>query len=200
MKQKIVAFFKFLISSKRGYLIIILVVTSLVGSYSFLIKKSPANVNLASNLQKENLKPQLNQPKATTDINKEFEFSLKNDAGREEGKIIYTLETADLRNEIIIKGQKATAVSGKEFLIINLKIKNDQNKEVTINSRDYIRLSAKDNTGWIAPDIHNDPVVVQPISTKYTRLGFAVDEINKSFKLQIGEINKDKTIVDLLFN
>src|SRR5258708_6412112 len=53
----------------------------------------------------------------TQNLNKDFISSVKNDKGEEVTKITYTLQTADLQNDIIIKGQRASAVKGKTFLI-----------------------------------------------------------------------------------
>ena len=66
-----------------------------------------------------------------------------------------------------------------------------------MNTRDYVRLTVNNGSEWLAPDIHNDPVEIQAISTKYTRIGFPISDTDKKLKLQIGEINGDKEIVDL---
>lgn len=137
--------------------------------------------------------------RATTELGREFEFPLISDSGEEVSKIKYKLELAELRSEIVVKGQKATAIKGREFLIINLKITNEHNQSIEINTRDYIRLSVNKNENeWLAPDIHNDPVNVQAISTKYTRIGFPINSNDKNLVLQIGEINgsKDRIKVD----
>ena len=79
-------------------------------------------------------------------------------------------------------------------MIINLKIINDLNSCVQINTKDYVRLSLNgDKNVWLAPDIHNDPVEVQAISTKLTRVGFAISTSDKNIILRIGEINGAKT-------
>lgn len=140
------------------------------------------------------------KPKASITLSKDFSFPLKNDKGEEIGKIKYTLENAELRDEIVVKGQKAVAVKGRIFLIVNLKIVNDSSQGIQINTRDYVRLSMNNNEKeLLAPDIHNDPVEVQAISTKPTRLGFSINESDKNLKLHIGEIKGDKTTVDIKF-
>ncbi len=140
------------------------------------------------------LKPAL----ATQTINKTFSFPLQDADGKEVSKIKYTIEKADLQSEIIVKGQKATSVKGRAFLIISLKIQNDYNAPVQINARDYVRLIVNGKTDEkLAPDIHNDPVEVQAISTKQTRLGFPVDTDTEKLVLQVGEINGDKQDITL---
>ena len=104
-------------------------------------------------------------PKKIVTLNREFEF------GPATTKFKFILDSAELRDEIIIKGQKAHAIDGKDFLVLNIKIKNDKDKPIELITSDFIRLSVNGNdSNTVAPDIHNDPVVVQPISTKETRV------------------------------
>lgn len=135
--------------------------------------------------------------KANQTINKTFLFPLKDDKGQEVSKVKYTIENAELEDTIIINGQKATAVKGKTFLVINLKLVNDYKNGIEINTRDYIRLAANKKGDKLAPDIHNDPVKVQAISTKLTRLGFPINDSDKDLQLEIGEINGKKDTIRL---
>lgn len=143
--------------------------------------------------------PEVKGANASMFIGKEFEFPLTDSKGREISKIKYLVENAELRDEIIIKGQRATSVKGRTFLIITLKITNNYEKTVNINTRDYVRLSVNDSPELLAPDIHNDPVEVQAISTKYTRVGFPINTSDTNLVLQVGEINKEKEIIELSF-
>ena len=69
---------------------------------------------------------------------------------------------------------------------------------IKINTKDFIRLSVNNNQNeWLAPDLHNDPVEVQAISTKNTRLGFPVNESDKNLVLQVGEIEGYKQQISL---
>lgn len=138
--------------------------------------------------------------KATTVIGKEFTFPLKNTKGSEVSKIKYTIDSAEIRNEIVVKGQKARSIKGRTFFIINLKIVNDYNQKIEIQTSDYVRLSVNGNKNvWLAPDIHSDPVAIQAISTKYTKIGFAINESDKNLVLRIGEINGEKQEVTVKF-
>lgn len=145
-------------------------------------------------------KIQLPNAKKTQNLSREFTFPLKNEKGDEVSKFKFIIENAELRDEIVVKGQKATAIQGRTFLIINLKVVNEHNQAVQINTRDYVRLTINDKQEeMLAPDIHNDPVEVQAISTKFTRVGFPISDTDKNLKLHIGEIKGNKTTVDLNF-
>ena len=136
----------------------------------------------------------------TKKLNKDFKFSLRDEKGKEISKFTYALELAELRKEILVKGQKATAIKGRIFLIINLKIVNTLKQGINVNAKDYMRLTVNGNNNeLLAPDIHNDPVEVQAISTKYTRVGFAINESDKNYVLRIGEIDGGKESIKLAF-
>ena len=136
----------------------------------------------------------------TFDINKEFTFPLKDAKGEKIAEVKYMVEKVELRDEIIVKGKRATAVKGRTFLLLNLKISNDYKQSITINTKDYVRLSVNGNEEeWLAPDIHNDPVEVQAISTKYTRVGFPINDSDKSLIIRIGEIEGEKEKIPLEF-
>lgn len=135
--------------------------------------------------------------KTNMDINKDYTFTVKSSENKDV-PVKFTVQNAETRDIIIIKGTQATAAKGRTFLLVNLKINNDKDKSVFLNTRDYIRLSVNGSaTEWLAPDIHNDPVEVQAISTKLTRVGFAINETDKNLSLQIGEINGKKDTIKL---
>jgi hypothetical protein len=130
-------------------------------------------------------------------INKLLSFPLRDQKGKEVSKFTYEVQTVELRDEIIVKGQKASAVKGRTFLIVNLKITNNYDKNIQLNVKDYIRLTTGSATEKLAADIHNDPVDVQAISTKHTRVGFPINDTDKNLKLQIGEITGNKETIAL---
>lgn len=139
----------------------------------------------------------LKSPRSTEDINREFKFSLLDNNGKELGKFSYFIQNAELRDEIILKGVRTPTIVGRTFLIINLKFTNPLNNDIQINAKDYIRLTVNNLNEKLAPEIHNDPVDVQAISTKYTRVGFIINDTDKNLVLQIGEIKGDKQSIPL---
>jgi len=141
----------------------------------------------------------ISDPLAEKDVNASFAFPIRDDAGEEVGKITYTIEKASLRDEFVIGGQKATAIEGRSFFLISLKLKNDTQNTVSINTRDFVRMKLSGSDELFAPTIHNDPVEVQAISTLRTQLGFPITDDDKSFVLQVGEIDGDKKTVEVEF-
>jgi hypothetical protein len=138
-------------------------------------------------------------PSGFAQVNKEFTFGLKDSTDKTIGSFSYTIQNAELDKQIIIQGNRATAIAGRIFLIVNLKLTNTQDKGLSVNTRNYIRLLVNGSSELLAPEIHNDPVEVQAISTKYTRVGFAINVSDKDYILKVGEIDGKKTDIKLLF-
>lgn len=130
-------------------------------------------------------------------LNKSFSFPIKDLNGDTITNLTYTIQSADIQYDIILKGEQASAIRGKTFLVLNLKIINGSDKNVQINTRDYVRLSEGNSKDLLAADVHNDPVPIQPISTKYTRIGFTIDTNQRKILLHIGEIDGKKTLITL---
>ncbi len=137
------------------------------------------------------------KPLKSQKINKTFSFPLYDNDGKKVNEIKYTIENAQLQNEIIVKGERAYAIQGRTFLILNIEIENPYDKAVKINARDYVRLIVDNSKDRFAPDIHNDPVEIQAISTKETRLGFPLNSDFSSLTLQVGEITGKKQSLPL---
>lgn len=163
-----------------------------------VVTTTSPSTTVSQSVRGENINIQ--EPLASRTLNKKYVFPLKNELGKEVASFTYIVENAEIREEIVIKGQKATSVADRSFLIVNMKIINSGNKGMQLNTRDFIRLGVGEKPSeWLAPDIHNDPVEIQAISTKYTRVGFPVNDKDKIFRLQIGEIEGKKEIVNLSF-
>lgn len=168
----------------------------IIGGVVLLVKNTQTTSAKPSNTEK----PAAPVIKDKQTLNKEFSFPIKDDKNKELSKIKYLIQSASLQDEILVKGQRARAIQGRTFLILDLKITNTYNQGIQINSRDYVRLSIKGaSEELVAADIHNDPVEVQAISTKQTRIGFPINETDKEFELKIGEINGKKESVKISF-
>ncbi len=177
--------------------IIILVIFAMIAVYliSNAIKSTPSTNALGSGDERTELK----KAKDSYTISKQFLFPLKDASGKEVSKIKFIVENAELRDEIIVKGKRAVAIKGRTFLIFNLKITNDYSQTITLNTRDYFRVMVEKSTEKLAPEIHNDPVEIQPISTKYTRIGLPINDTDKNITLQVGEISGKKENIKITF-
>ena len=178
----------------KKFILLALLLSVLILIYWFV-----KNNNSSSPATNEN-RVEVEDAEKTLAVNKEFQFPLTDSKGEEISKIKYVIEKAELRNEIIVKGQKATAVKGRTFLVVYLKVTNEYTQKIEMQTRDYVRLSVNGNENeWLAPDIHNDPVEVQAQSTKVTRLGFPINENDTKIIVRVGQINGDKEKVELNF-
>ena len=192
--------YKFSQLNKKSRTILLIVFTVLVVFFLavfFGLFKGKSSQTATSRVNDQRLVVSL--AKSTQTINKTFTFPLKDDKNVEVGKFKYAITDVQLQDEIIVKGQRATAVKGRTFLIVNLKIVNDSGHKFDINTRDYIRLSIEGENERFAADIHNDPVQIQAIATKPTRLGFPINDIEKKFILFVGEIKGEKKPININF-
>lgn len=147
---------------------------------------------------KEDTRIEIKSAKATQTINKEYAFPLKDAKGTVVTTIKYTIEGAELRDEIVVKGQRASAVKGRTFLIVPVKITNEYSQSIDMQSKDYIRLTVNGAEGeQLAADIHSDPVTVQALSTKSTRLGFPINDTDTKLTLKVGELNGTKETIEI---
>jgi hypothetical protein len=186
---------KFSFNNKKFFLIP-LVILVLLGIF-LLTQFIPGNNSTGAVAGVSDSRAKLKKPIATQTLNKQFSFPLKDDTGKVLSQLKVVLTDAEEQDEIILKGQRATSVQGKVFLIIDLKLTNNYSKTIQINTRDYFRLTVNNSDERLAADVHNDPVEVQAISTKYTRLGFPINETDKNLTLYVGEINGPKEAVKL---
>jgi hypothetical protein len=183
--------------NKKKLLFIIIALILLLGVLILIFFGSKFTPSLNTSADS---RTQIQPAKTSREISREFSFPLKDNEGKDVSSFKYVLESAELRDEIVIQGQKATSVKGRTFLIINLKLVNDYSKAISVNTRDFIRISfdnSKDNL--LAADIHNDPVTVQPMSAKFTRLGLPINDNDKNISLFIGELDGEKIQVDIKF-
>lgn len=182
-------------SNKKFYILvgIVLIVVVVLGGLVLMVKPGTTTLGVSDS------RPSAPSAKAKQDIRKVFQFPIRDEKGKEISNFSYEITSAELLDSIIVKAQRQVAVKGRIFLVFNLKITNNNNQSVNINTRDYVRLRVGNNSELVAPEIHNDPVEAQAISTKYTRLGFPIDESEKDLTLQVGEITGKKETIRVNF-
>lgn len=198
-KRRLPSFSNFNLFNLSSGKVFLIALTALIVLGLFFLSKIISTVISSPQSSLIDARTQLPAAKANQTINKEFSFSLKDQKGTELSKLKVILENVELRNQIIVKAQKVTAISGRTFLVLNIKITNEFNQTVQINTRDYFRLSVNNkDKELLAPEIHNDPVEAQASSVKYTKLAFAINDSDKNLKLRVGELSDDKkAVIDL---
>jgi hypothetical protein len=178
------------------FLIIIALILIASGGFVYLFGQQQ-ETSSPENSVSANSKVDIELPTWEKDINKQYSFPLRDAYGSIISNIYYSVDSVELRKEIIVQGKKATAIEGRQFLIVNISLSNKYNKPVEMNTRDYIRLSANNSNDWIAPDVHNDPVEIQALSSKFTKLGFPINESDTNLVLQVGQLNGTKNTIRL---
>lgn len=147
---------------------------------------------------------QKNTPK--TNINKVYSAkAIDVNGNKAKSNIEMAIKFAEKSDEILIKGTPATAKNGSKFLVLQVELKNDSQERLIISPLDLLRLVVDNQKR--AAEIYTEEttrikgsVIVEPDSTKVTRVGFVLtpDIVSKPLKLQIGEVNgTDKQIIDI---
>lgn len=97
--------------------------------------------------------------------------------------------------DILIQGSRVIARNGKTFLVVNMEISNPYNQALYTHPVDSFRLI--DGSGKkFAPTAHQGNVEIRPQSTKTSNVGFIVPKDQKKFKVEVGELNSEKVILE----
>lgn len=176
---------------KRKYIILSIVVLILIGISLVGIRSQQSNTSRQSQVMVKDANAQVS-------INKTLSIPVVDNKGKEVTKILFEVENAELRDEIIFKGKRNRAVKGRQFLVINLRIENSYNRVIELQTKNFLRLSVNGNEKELfASDVNNDPVEVQAISTKHTRLIFPINDSDKNLVLYLGDVKTKKEKIPL---
>ena len=180
---------------KKRYLIIIgLIFIAIIAVIIYSLFHNKSNTALAQS------QPSLAPALVTKDVNKTYSFPIKDSSGKQVSQFMYEIQQAELRNEIVVRGQKAAAVDGKTFLILDIKLVNNYDQAIDVNTRNFVRFGVDGDTKDLqAADIHNDPVNVQAKSTKYTKIALTVSSNTKKVDHYVGDINASKSQITVTF-
>lgn len=157
--------------------------------YFKIAAKNRAKTNFQKNEKLANLFDQ-------TEIKRDFEFPIQNVGKKVSLK--FSLISAQLTNTVANQGKPIKSTADKQFLIIFLELQNDSQYPLKINSQDFVRLIGEGDKKY-ASDLYNGQIEVSPISVKKDEIGFLVAANQKQFKIQVGEIEKDKEIIEINF-
>lgn len=138
----------------------------------------------------------------SVDINRSYRFGgITGQGERSPNPIAFTIKNAEKTDRVIVKDQTFVAKNSKMFFILNLELKNETIQPLNILPGDLIRLTYNgDQTNKYAPDLHNNLVLVAPISTKLDRVGFVIPGDARDIKLHIGELEGNKDSVQVEFS
>lgn len=134
------------------------------------------------------------KPLGETTVEKGFDFPISK-TGTDKFRI--KIEKATLVKMVTNKSKPVLSKTGESFLLVYLEIENNLKTSLNVGSSNYFRLI--DNNRKFAPDFYNTSVSVPAISTKKDQIGFVVKEDQKTFSLQVGEIEGKKEIIEIKF-
>ncbi len=134
---------------------------------------------------------------SSTQISQSYTFNARDNQGRllDKKTIKMTIQSAQLQKQILIQGQPATARTGKTFLIFSIDLENTYTDRAYLPVNQLIRW--QDGNKLRAPDVHNDLVLIDPISTKSTRVGYLVNDNQHEFTIKVGEVDGPKQTINL---
>jgi hypothetical protein len=111
------------------------------------------------------------------------------------GKLPIEVTGAQKAEWVLVQGQRVTARNNKEFLVLNMEISNNYNVALYTYPVDSFRLIDSDNKKF-APTAHQGNVEIRPQSTKTSNVGFIVPKGTDRFKVEVGELNGEKTVLE----
>lgn len=111
------------------------------------------------------------------------------------GKFPIEITSAQRTDSVLVQGQRVNARNNKQFLVLNMEISNNYNVPLYTYPVDSFRLIDNDGKKF-APTAHQGNVEVRPQATKTSNVGFIVPEGTKRFKVEVGELNGEKTILE----
>ena len=149
-----------------------------------LIVKVSKNRGYSEGPQQAVFPDKATKSKAQVKIGQSFEFKAIN-AKKEEVSVIFTLVSAERKDEIRGKDEPRHASPGRDYLLLRLEIQNNKAERVAIASSDRIRLEGEDGK-LFSPDYHNGNVVVDPISVRRDSVVFVVDSNINNFSFLVG--------------
>lgn len=132
------------------------------------------------------------------DLGQSYTFSALNSSGVVAGEVTFRITKAEKTKEVLVQGRPANAKGDKAFLVLHIEIDNAEVEKRYISPVDILRLVNEEGKKF-APDIHSDVVEIQPISTKITRVGFVTQESNNNFLIQVGELDGEKSELQISF-
>lgn len=173
------AVFSFFFSKPKRLAYLIVAIFAAVGIYTIFFNNGSSNVS-------GKLLP----------LKQDFEVVAKTKEGKNtNGKFQVEVTSAHRAETLLIQGQKVIARNNKIFLVVNMEISNSYKVALYNQPVDSFRLIGSDGKRY-APTAHQGNVEIRPESTKTSNVGFVVPEGQKRFKVEVGDLNSDKVILE----
>lgn len=129
-------------------------------------------------------------------LKQNFEVVAKTKDGKNtNGKFQVEVTSANKAESLLIQGQRVIARNNKIFLVVNMEISNSYKVALYNQPVDSFRLIGDDGKKY-APTAHQGNVEIRPQSTKTSNVGFVVPKDQKKFKVEVGDLNSDKVILE----
>lgn len=136
--------------------------------------------------------------KATARVGKSFKFPAARVGKKGEEEVTFTIVSAELKDEIKVKGTPSRAESGKLFLVLRFEIENNTSERLSLTSSDFIRLLREEEKKF-APDFHNATIIVDPLSIRKDLVSFIILQNERNFTFSVGELEGEKETVEIKF-
>ena len=130
-------------------------------------------------------------------LNKKINFPIKDSSGKDTGnQLVVNFTNVERSEKILYKGRPLSPRESKDFIVVNIEIENSTKDRLTVRPADFMRLV--DTQGrQFAADIQTDPIKVEPLSIKRTRIVYIVADNLRDLKFLIGQINADRETVEV---
>lgn len=117
---------------------------------------------------------------------------------RTTGRFNLTVTKARFADSILVQGKRAKPIKGKIFLILDMEIENPHKVQLYAFPVDLFRFIREDGQKF-APSVHQGAVLVRPEATKKSNVAFVIFPNEKNFKIEVGEVGKEKEILEISF-
>jgi hypothetical protein len=133
------------------------------------------------------------------DIGKAYQVTARTKSGKlTDGEFKITITNAHYSDSLLVQGKTARPVKGKRFLVVEMEIENPYKVPLYAFPVDIFRFIREDETKF-APSVHQGAVEIRPQATKKSNVAFVIEPGDKEFKIEVGDLNKDKEVLEIRF-
>ena len=139
------------------------------------------------------------ESKPTVKIDRSYTIVAKTKEGqRTDGRLKLTVLNAQIAPSILVQGKVARPVKGKVFLVLNLEIENSYKVPLYTLPVDLFRFIGGGGQKY-PPSTSQGRVEIRPESTKKSNVAFVVTPGDKKFKIEVGDVNESKELLEITF-